>query len=235
MKLQQIANAVSTGLGLISVLLFLQLSGCGSSPSAAPENINFDIPAKELIKKGMEEFNMGKYFMAIEYFNKVLDSHRFSPQAPLAELRVADCSYYMLKYSEAYVFYEKFEEMHPTNEAIPYVKYQKAMCYYKKLDRVDRNISVAHTAIEKFQQLLNNYPDSQYSADAKAKINSCKEFLAHHEFAVAKFYLRTDKDSQAASRLKYLINMYPKTQIVPQAKELLANIKVEEKVEEAKL
>ncbi len=213
---------------ILVILLLALISGCSSSgkffESSAPEDMNLALPPETLVMKGMEEYNRGKYFVAIEYFNKVLESHRFTPQAILAELKVADCHYYMDRYAEAYVYYEQFEEMHPTNEAIPYVMYQKAMCYYKRIDTIDRDITGAQESIEKFNLLLKAYPDSVYAKDAQAKVKTAREFLANHEFAVAKFYIRTDKESQAIIRLKYLITVYPDTRIVSKAETLLKDL-----------
>ncbi len=213
---------------LLCIFLIVLLSGCSSTgrffESSAPENLNLALPPETLVKKGMEEYNRGKYFVAVEYFNKVLESHRFSPQAILAELKVADCHYYMNRYAEAYVYYEQFEEMHPTNEAIPYVMYQKAMCYYKRIDTIDRDITGAQVSIERFQRLLQAYPNSVYVKDAREKITHAREFLANHEFAVAKFYLRTDQQPQAIIRLKYLLNVYPDTKIVSKAETLLKEL-----------
>lgn len=216
---------------VILLMLFSFISGCSTTgnffESSAPEDMNLNLPAETLVKNGLEVYNRGKYFVALEYFNKVLETYRFTPQAVLAELKVADCNYYMERYTEAYIYYEKFEDMHPTNEAIPYVMYQKAMCYYKRLDRIDRDIGSAQKAIERFQLLLKAYPGSPYAKDARAKIVSSQEFLANHEFSVAKFYLRTDREKQAILRLNYLISVYPETEIAPQAENLLAQLKAE--------
>ncbi len=214
-----------TAIALATTLL---LSGCTFLDdlfvASAPEDMNLNLAPQTLIEQGMEEYNKGRYYVAIEYFNTILENHRFTPEALLAELKVADCTYYMGKYDEAYAYYERFEEMHPTNEAIPYVMYQKAMCHYKRIDSIDRDTSGAQKAIERFQLLLNAYPDSPYAADAKAKIIAAKEFLANHEFVVAQFYLRIDEPSQAKIRLKYLIAMYPQTEIAPKAKTLLEDL-----------
>ena len=211
-----------------TLLATLLLSGCTFFDdlfvASAPEDMNLSLAPQTLIEEGMQEYNKGRYYVAVEYFNKILDSHRFTPEALLAELKIADCTYYMGKYDEAYTYYERFEEMHPTNEAIPYVMYQKAMCHYKQIDSIDRDISGAQKAIERFQLLLNAYPDSPYAVDARAKIIAAKEFLADHEFGVVQFYLRTDEPSQAIIRLKYLIAMYPQTDIVPRAETLLAEL-----------
>ncbi len=215
-------------MSIILMMLMLLLGGCSAAgnffEATTPEDMNLSIPPQTLAQKGMEEFNRGRYFVALEYFNKILESHRFTPQALLAELKIADCNYYMQKYAEAYVYYERFEELHPTNEAIPYVMYQKAMCHYKRIGTVDRDISNAQKAIERFRLLLKAYPQSPYSADAEIKISSSLEFLANHEFNVAKFYLRTKEPEQAAVRLQYLLTMYPQTEITSQARNLLNSL-----------
>ncbi len=210
------------------IALLALLAGCSASgkffEDTAPKDMDLSMAPQILAQKGMEEYNRGKYFVALEYFNTILDNHRFTPEALLAELKVADCHYYMEKYTEAYVYYEKFEEMHPTNEAIPYVMYQKAMCYYKRIDTIDRDISNAKKAIERFQLLVKAYPESPYITDAEAKLKASREFLANHEFSVAKFYIRTKEPDQAVVRLNYLLAMYPQTEIVSQARDLLSEV-----------
>lgn len=213
---------------VLTVCFLIFLPGCstigGFFQSSAPEDMNLSLPPETLVKKGMAEYNRGKYFMAIEYFDKVLASHRFSPQAILAELKIADCKYYMGHYIEAYEYYEQFEEMHPTNEAIPYVMYQKGMCHYKRIDTIDRDTTGARRAIERFQLLLKAYPASPYTEDARQKIAAATEFLANHEYGVAKFYLRVNEPDQAMVRLRYLAAVYPDAKIIPKAQQLLREL-----------
>lgn len=185
---------------------------------------DFDLPAKNLLTKGMDDYTVGKYFTAIEYFQEILNRHPFSPEAPLAELKAADCSYHLERYPEALVLYEEFANRHPTNESIPYVIYQKGMCNFKQIDRIDRDTTGATKSIDFFKQLLKSHPNSPYSNDAKAKIVAANEFLADHEFFVAEFYVRAEKYDQAKVRLKYLIAKHPERSIIPQAKDLLAKL-----------
>ena len=203
----------------------LLLGGCNSLPELLDfrqgAEIDVEAPARTLAAQGMDDYNIGKYFSALEYFEEILDRYPFSTEATLAELKAADCNYYMERYVEAFALYQQFEERHPTNEAIPYVMYQKAMTHYQRMDRVDRDPTGATEAIKLFDQLQRAFPNSPYTVEAKARIAEGREFLADHEFAVAQFYIRTDKYSQAEKRLRYLLAMYPETKIVPQATELL--------------
>ncbi|MFH0781505.1 MAG: outer membrane protein assembly factor BamD [Pseudomonadota bacterium] len=183
-----------------------------------------DLPAKDLLVKGMDDYNVGKYFTAVESFQEILNRYPFSPEAPLAELKAADCSYHLERYPEALVLYEEFVNRHPTNESIPYVLFQKGMCNFKQIDRVDRDSTSATMAIEFFKQLLKSYPNSPYTNEAKTRIEAASDFLADHEFVVAEYYVRAEKYDQAKVRLKYLLAKYPERAIATQAKELLARL-----------
>ncbi len=183
-----------------------------------------DLPAKKLLMQGMEDYNVGKYFTAIDAFEEILNRYPFSPEALLAELKAADCSYLLERYVEALMLYEEFENRHPTNESIPYVMYQKGMCHFRQIDRIDRDTSGAEKAVTLFQQLVAAYPDSPYTEDAKKRIQAATEFLANHEYLVTEYYIRTEKLDQAKVRLKYLLAMYPETVIAKRARQLLQEI-----------
>jgi len=222
------------GLFIIVILLLAFQSGCSdlkktfnftSTDEGGNEaKTDMNIPAKNLLAKGMDDYNVGKYYTAIEFFQEILNKYPFSAEAPLAELKAADCSYYLERYPEAMVLYEEFANRHPTNESIPYVLFQKGMSNLKQIDRIDRDTTGATKSIEFFKQLLKSYPNSPYTAEAKARIVMANEFLADHEFFVAEYYVRTEKYDQAKVRLKYLLAKYPDRTITPKAKDLLARL-----------
>ncbi len=192
------------------------------------KKVDLQLNAKKLARQGIDDYNIGKYFVALVSFNEILTKYPFSAQASLAELKAADCNYYLEKYAEAYILYKAFEERHPTNEAIPYVMYQKGMCYYKRIDRVDRDITGVIEAIDDFNKLLKAYPLSPYTEEVKARILAAQEFKVNHEYFVVQYYLRSEKYGQAEARLKYLIAAYPHTAMIPQAQILLDKIQAGE-------
>ncbi len=208
---------------VISVVVF---SGCslfggdsgnteidGDGNVVQEKNSSDEVPAKELLEEGMDDYRVGKYFTAVNSFEEILNRYPFSPEAPLAELKAADCYFHMDKFDEARSLYEAFENAHPTNESIPYVMFQKGMCSYRQIDRIDRDPSGAEQAVASFRQLLGAFPESTYSPAAREKMAIAREFLARHEFFVVRFYLRTEKYRQAAARLKYMIAAYPEAEI----------------------
>jgi outer membrane protein assembly factor BamD len=221
----------SARLLLVLVLLTAPLlSGCStfegmfSKFSIGEDEDPKSLPPETLIAQGMDAYNVGNYGDAIKNFKIILDEHPFSAQAMLAELKAADAHYYNKQYAEAKAFYKTFAERHPTNEAIPYVMFQIGMCDYSRSDRIDRDVSGPLEAIKSFTRLINAYPQSPYAKEAKAKIVDCKEFLVNHEYMVAVFYVRTDRLTEAKHRLKYLLAMYPDSNLAPQAQALLQHL-----------
>ena len=227
---QRSANRRRPFLPAILLLIATLLSGCSTfdgmfssfkfgedeeAKSTAPET---------LIVEGMDAYDVGDYSTAIKAFNTILDEHPFSAPAMLAELKAADAHYYNKQYPEAKTLYKGFEERHPTNEAMPYVMFQIGMCDFMRSDRIDRDTSGALEAIKSFTRLIQAYPQSPYSKEAKGRIKDARDFIANHEYFVADFYLRSEKYDEAQHRLKYLLALYPDSSVAAQAKALLERL-----------
>ena len=212
---------------ILLITACLSLTGCATTEGmfsswsffglGGDKEEKFD-PADKLIVQGMDAYKVGKYTTATKHFQEIKDRYPFSPEALLAELKLADCEYYNDKYEKAKELYKEFEEKHPANEAIPYVMFQIGMCDYSRTDRIDRDSTGAQDAIKSFSRLLRSYPDSPYTKEAKARIRAAREFIVNHEYYVAVFYVRTKKYDQAKHRLKYILTMYPDASITPKAK-----------------
>lgn len=200
----------------------VSLNGMLAAVGLADTN-NVDTP-DGMVMRGMEFFNEGEYSSALKIFDNLRDSYPFSKYSLLADLKAADCHYYLHEYMEARGLYEEFESSHPTNEAMPYVLFQIGMCSYKQIGTIDRDTSVAVRSIQAFTRLLRVYPDSPYTSEAKARIEAGRNFMARHEMYVAAFYVRTEEFTQAEGRLKFLLATYPESNECPRAQELLAAI-----------
>ncbi len=218
-------------LSCVLLSLMLTLTGCGlynklfNSDNNAQEETENPFSAEALLREGMDLFDHGQYRSSLEKFQALRDRYPFSESGMVAELKSADAHYYLSEYMEALQLYDEFETSHPTNEAIPYVLYQKGMCYFKRIDTIDRDPSAAQEAILAFNRLLRAYPQSPYTDEAGKQIKTAKEFLAKHEMYVVDFYTNIEMYSQAIGRLEYILDNYPDTEVAPKAKNLLARLK----------
>ena len=163
---------------------------------------DIDKPAHELAKNGMDEFAEKDYSKSIVYFEKLRDWYPFSKFAILAELKIADAHYRLKEYDDAIFAYEKFEELHPNNEAIPYVIQQIGNCHFNQLGTIDRDQTPALKAIETYERLIKNYPDDPLSKEVVEKITICQKSLAENQFSIGRFYYRTKHYSSALARFQ---------------------------------
>ena len=164
--------------------------------------------AEELAQKGMASFEEEDYKDALKAFNTLKERYPYSRYAILAELKVADAHFYRKEYPEAIGAYEDFVQLHPKNEAIPYVKYQIGICYYEQMLSIDRDQTPTRLAILSFERLLKEHYDSAYASEATKKINDCRKLLAEHELYVGRFYYKSKHYSAALGRFEGVLTGY---------------------------
>ena len=178
--------------------------------------------AQELAAEGVEYFERGKYRRSLEAFQKLKDWYPFSKFAILADLKIADSHYHLEQYPDAVFAYEEFENLHPRNEAIPYVIYQIGRCYFEQIDSIDRDQSLTRQALDNFSRLVQRFPEDEYAQMAEPHIADCLEQLAGHDFYVGQFYFKQKRYRAARNRLQRVINNYPdQTTYTEQARNLL--------------
>lgn len=199
-------------------LLFFSFTGCSwfNEPDREMEK-----SAQTLVNEGTSDYREGNYRDAIRSFTTLRDWYPFSKYAILAELKIADSHYKLDSYEEAIPAYQEFENLHPRNEAIPFVIYRIGMCWYKEIRSVDKDQTSAAKAMAEFQRLIERFPKDPLSIKATKRINRCKESLAGHEAYVADYYLKTNQYKAALKRYESIFAVYPGTEF---GKKALKNI-----------
>lgn len=195
----------------ICLVLLLILTGCTTIRNQFNKILGIEEggTAQELAWDGMDAYESGNFQKAIEKFQKLKDYYPFSKYAILAELKIADAHYQRQEYEEAIFAYENFEQLHPRNEAIPYVIYQIGRCYYDQIDTPDRDQTSAQKALETFQRLVEQFPRDPYSIRAADHIKTAQKSLAGHDYIVGVFYYKTKHYKAALQRFMSIISSYP--------------------------
>ena len=195
----------------ICLVVLLVATGCSTIKNQWNKIFGTDDlgTAQELAWDGMDAYENGSYQKAIEKFQKLQDNYPFSKYAILAELKIADAHYKREEYEDAVFAYENFEQLHPRNEAIPYVIYQIGRCYYDRIDTPDRDQTSAQKALETFQRLVKQFPRDQYSTRAAEHIKTAQKSLAGHAYIVGVFYYKTKHYKAALHRFMSIISDYP--------------------------
>lgn len=185
--------------------IVLLLNGCSLFETSHEMNKS----SQELVAEGSSAFVAGDYSDAIKAYTDLKDWYPFSKYAALAELKIADSHFHLEEYEESIFAYEEFEKMHPRNEAIPYVVYQGAMCWFNQIGKIGRDHTPAKNSLVQFNRLIKQYPDSEYASKAAPNIKKCIDNISKHELYVANFYMKTKKYKAALGRYEYLVANYP--------------------------
>ncbi len=153
----------------------------------------------------------------MEVFKDVKSYYPESPYSLRAEIRTADCHFFLTEYEEAIAIYEEFRKLHPYHEDIPYILFQIGQAYFEQIKSPDRDQTPARKAISNFQYLVENYPPSIFTKTAREKIPICRRSLAEHEFLVGRFYYKRKNYRGAATRFERILNEYADTGLAPKA------------------
>lgn len=203
---------------LIPVLIIILSTGSG----CALFQIKEERYAQELASDGMESYQEGDYRDAIESFEKLKDWYPFSKYAILAELKIADSHYKLREYEEAISAYEQFENLHPLNDAIPYVIFQIGSCYFERVDTPDRDQTTARKALEAFNRLIKQFPNDIYAAKAREYTGRCYKSLGESELEIGVFYYKSKHYKAALERFKAVITNYPDVGVHQKALQYIA-------------
>jgi len=185
-------------------VLVITLSGCSLFRGKKAEK-----SAIELASEGVDHYDAGNFKRSIESFEQLKDWYPFSKYAMLAELKIADSHYHLKQYEDAIFAYEEFENLHPRNEAVPYVVYQIGRCYFDQIDTVDRDQTSAENALKTFSRLIQQHPRSSYARQAESHIKECLKSLAGHDYYVGLFYYKSKHYKAALKRFEAIITRYP--------------------------
>lgn len=205
-------------IGIALIVSFLMIGCAGKKKiQSAPKD-----PAV-LYTQGMVLFNKGTYAKATAIFTRLKD---YFPSdelyAPKADIRIADCSFFLKEYPEAVTRYMEFKKQHPFHPDIPYVEYQVGLCHYRGVLSKDRDQKATVKALTAFQNVVANYPDTIFAPKAQEKIIFCHRRLAENELYIARFYLRKRQYAAAAKRSAATLAKYPVSGVDDQALYYLA-------------
>ncbi len=186
---------------------------------------------KELYEKAEDNVKAGLIEQAIDEYEKILSSYPSSKYAIQSRLDIAFNLLKQKKYNRAITELNEFINKYPNIPATPYAYYLKGVAAENKsssiLDRfvtdsAQRDVESVRDAYKYFVELVETFPNSKYSVDAKDKLIILRNTLARHELYVAIYYTDFNSNIAAINRCKYIIENYPNSASIPDALHLMA-------------
>ncbi len=184
---------------LVLVLLVVLTSCATKRPEGATE-------AEVLYKEAKDLFSKSRFIQTTEKLNQIRSQYPYSYYATYAELMQADVLFAQENYPEAASAYILFKDFHPKYNDIGYVLFRISESFYQQLPSTfDRDLSAGIEAIKYYNELLQNYPNTDYVKDAREKIKKIEDMLSKKEIYIADFYFRTEDYKAAKARYEDIL------------------------------
>lgn len=170
-----------------------------------------------LYAAAQQKLDSGQPNQAAALFDEVERQHPYSPWARRAQLMSAFSYYVASDYTKSTQAAQRFLEIHPGNKDAPYAFYLIALNYYEQIGDVTRDQKTTKQALDALTEVYRRYPNTEYAADAKLKIDLVNDHLAGKEMEIGRFYERSGKWLAANLRFRNVIDSYQTTSHTPEA------------------
>jgi len=212
---------------LLAALLAGVLAGCGSTPKYDDKD-----SAEKLYADARDDMSAGSYDRAIKTLEKVEGRAAGTLLAQQAQLELAYAYWRTGERAQAQSTLDRFIKLHPSSPALDYAMYLKGLVHFNenlgilsaisRQDISERDQQASRDAYQSFRQLVDQFPNSKYSADARVRMDYIVNALAQYELHVARYYYRRGAYVAAANRAQQTLREYQQTPSIEEALYILA-------------
>lgn len=194
------------------------ITGCQSDPDIDITKLGVETePPEMLYKQGLANLNAGKLGEAARKFEAVDKQHPFTEWGQKALVMQTFIATRQSRNEEAITTGGRFLRQYPNSPEAAYVQYMIGLAYSKQIQSVTQDQRAAARTIEAMQKVIDNYPKSEYVADAQAKIRFARDQLAGREMQVGRYYLERKEFLGAISRFRVVVEQYQNTNQIEEA------------------
>lgn len=205
------------------VLLFsIALIGCSGNDELP--DVTADTGEQQIYEQAQRYLRSSNWDLAIRSLQLLESRYPFGKYAEQAQLELIYAHYNGYEQEAAVEAADRFIRLHPAHPSVDYAYYMKGLAAYTAnedlfsrflpTDASERDTSGVKEAFAEFNQLVSRFPDSPYSADARARMLHLRNLLARHEIQVANYYFRRGAHLAAANRGRYVVENFQRTPAV---------------------
>jgi outer membrane protein assembly factor BamD len=219
-SLSRVTAALSGPLLMIALALTF---GCAS----LEKDETIDWTPDKLYSEAKDEMASGSYARAIKLLEKLESRYPFGRWAQQAQLDLAYAQYKDNEPATALGTIDRFLKQHPNHAAGDYALYLRGLINFNEnqgffarfggQDLSERDQKAARESFDTFRDLLQRYPDSRYSDDARARMRYLVNAIANSEMHVARYYFRRGAYVASANRAQAVVRQYQQIPIVEEA------------------
>ncbi|MET4132307.1 outer membrane protein assembly factor BamD [Porphyrobacter sp. MBR-155] len=195
---------------------FATLSACaGSTEGKDVAYVARDV--ETLYAEAQRRLDRGNTLQAAALFDEVERQHPYSPWARRAQLMSAFSYYIARDYNKAIQNSQRFLSIHPGNKDAPYAHYLIALSYYEQISDVNRDQKITEQAQTALREVNRRFPQTEYAADARLKLDLVADHLAGKEMEIGRHYQRSGLWLAADMRFRNVVEKFDTTSHTPEA------------------
>ena len=203
---------------LIIILITFLLYSCSKKERVTIlQEKDLDEQMIELYEEAYAEFLDGDALYSAKKFNEAELIYPQSEWAPIAALMSAYVYYSDDYYSDSIYELERYLKVYPKHKDKDYAHFLLAMCYYENIIDEKRDLDPLLKSKKEFEFIIKEYPNTDFAADAKFKIDLITDRLAGKEMYIGRHYLKSQKWIPAINRFKNVLENYQTTVYVEEA------------------
>src|SRR5215204_7350524 len=173
---------------LAVVLIITPLSACSSWFDK--DVVVSEDPADKLYNEGLYLLNNKRdYKAAAKKFEEVDRQHPYSDWARKALIMTSYAYYEAKEYDDSVTAARRYVTLHPGSPDSAYAQYLIGSSYFEQVPDISRDQGQTEKAIAALEEVTRKYPDSEYSQNAKRKIEMARDQLAGKEMSIGREYL----------------------------------------------
>jgi outer membrane protein assembly factor BamD len=177
-----------------------------------------DDPADRLYNEGVFLLNeKSDYRGAAKKFEEVDRQHPYSEWARKALIMAAYAYYQGGEYDDSVAAARRYVTLHPGSQDAAYAQYLIGSSFFEEIPDITRDQARTDRALTSLDEVVRKYPNTEYAAGAKKKIEKARDQLAGKEMQTGRYYFERKDYIGAINRFKVVVTQYQTTRHVEEA------------------
>jgi outer membrane protein assembly factor BamD len=177
-----------------------------------------DEPADRLYNEGLYLLNQKHdAAAAAKKFEEVDRQHPYSEWARKSLIMLAYAQYEARAYDDCISAGKRYVTLHPGSPDAAYAQYLIGSSYFDQIPDISRDQGRTEKALNALDEVQRKYPNTEYAAQARKKLEVARDQLAGKEMDVGRWYQNRKDYTAAINRFKVVVTQYQTTRHVEEA------------------
>lgn len=168
-----------------------------------------------------ELFDKQKYNKSIVLYEQIYQNSPKTDQGQVSYYRLAKSYYNLGDFYMAGYYFNSFIQRYPYSTKVEESLFMVAMCSVKNSPEFHLDQEETNIAINKIQQFINEYPESELVDSCNKIIDNLRFKIEIKDFETVKLYSKTESFKAAATAAQLFLENYPRSKFTEEAWYLL--------------